>query len=49
MEVTSPASAQSVAKSAELGYFNPNNVIFSPWNANFTGEPPSKCDWDSFE
>ncbi len=26
----------------------PNNVIFSPWNANFTWEPPSKCDWASF-
>ncbi len=23
------------------------NGIFSPWN--FTGEPPSKCDWASFE
>ncbi len=30
------------------GLKRPNNVIFSPWNANFTGEHPSKCDLASF-
>ncbi len=34
--------------SCPKGLSDPNNVIFSPWNANFTREPPSKCDWAGF-